>query len=64
MQCTGFFVIGNSSPITFDFMLPPADNNDPMVPVGYVVDVYVSYVFSVGLFGSEVFSFWHIHHLL
>ena len=59
MRCTGFFVTGNSSSTTFDFMLPSADNNDPMVPVGYVVDVDVGQVFPVGLSTLEMLSSWH-----
>ena len=52
---------GGSS-TTFDPVLPPADNDDPMVPVGDVVDVDVGYVFSVGLFRFEMLGSRHTTH--
>ena len=49
---------GDSS-TTFDFVLPAADKDDSMVPVGDVVDVDVGYVFSVRPFRFEMLSSWH-----
>ena len=49
---------GGSS-TTFDFVLPSADKDDPMMPVGDVVDVDVGQVFPVGLFGFEMLGSWH-----
>ena len=59
MRCTGFFVTGNSSSTTFDFVLPPADYDDPMVPVGNVVDMDVGQVFPVGLSTLKMLSSRH-----
>ena len=49
---------GGSS-TTFDFVLPPSDKDDSMVPVGNVVDVDVGQVFPVGLLGFEMLSSRH-----
>ena len=47
---------------TFDPVLPPADKDDPMVPVGNVVDVDVGQVFPVGLLGFEMLGSRHTTH--
>ena len=55
-------VIGNSSSTTFDFVLPPFDKDDSMVPVGNVVDMDEGFIFPVGLLGFEMLSSRHTVH--
>ena len=52
---------GGSS-TTFDFVLPAADKDEPMMPVGYVVDVDVGQVFPVGLSTLEMLGSRHTVH--